>query len=102
MKVNGVTVSAGTLRFDNATSANPLGLASGSGGAAALSRSVAAGDVISLEFVRAAGQPFGTTMGLDWHIELNQVAAVPEPSALALAAVGLVGVAAFRRRSRAR
>ena len=75
LALNGATISAGLLTPDPAiTSAAPLNLNSGSGGQAALTRLVAAGDILSLEF--PPGNP-GTGIGINFTVDH-----VPEPAGL--------------------
>ena len=87
LEVNGVTVSSGTLTSSSLiTSSTPLNLSLGSGGAAALTQNVTAGEVVSLMFTRATGEPYGTFMGVNLSINLN---AVPEPSTFVMSVIGL-------------
>jgi hypothetical protein len=99
LEVNGVTVSSGELTSSSSiTSSTPLNLATGTGGIAALTQNVTAGEVISLMFIRAPGEPYGTFMGVNLTIDLN---AVPEPSTFVLGIIGLAmagGRYAVRRR----
>jgi hypothetical protein len=74
IKVNGSTITNGVLTSDNGfNSITPLNFSTGSGGIAALSRSVLSGDVISLEFLRHAGEPFGSHMGIDLFVQFTPV-----------------------------
>ena len=91
IKRNSVTLTSGVLTSDSGfNSLTPLNYSSGSGGVAALSQTVLFGDVISLEFLRHSGEPFGTFMGVDLSVQFTPV---PEPGSFVLAAGALlVGV----------
>jgi hypothetical protein len=96
LSVNGVAISGGVLDYSSTvTSLTPLSLASGSGGAVALTRAVSAGDVVSLDWVRAPDNPYGTNMGVDLSISLTPL---PEPSTIALAMLGIFALLVYRRR----
>ncbi len=76
LDINGATVSGGILSCSGAnTSGSPLELATGSGGPAALSAMVAAGDVVRLMFTRAPGHAFATFIGVKLRIELSSTSA---------------------------
>jgi hypothetical protein len=94
LAINGVAVSGGLLTPASGTSAAPLSLSAGSGGAGALMQNVSAGDVIALQFL--AGAP-GTTMGVDFTINLTTPDVVaPVPATWAAGALLFVGMAAIR------
>ena len=100
LEVNGVTVSSGTLTSSSLiTSSTPLDLSLGSGGTAALTQNVEAGEVVSLMFTRASGEPYGTFMGVDLSIGLNSV---PEPSSLMMFMLGMIGFVGLDHRARRR
>lgn len=58
---------------------------------------VLAGDVVALEFNPAPGPPFGALAGITFTIDFTPV---PEPGSLALASMGVLGVAIFAWRRR--
>jgi len=89
LRLNGALLSGGVLTFANGTSAIPLDLATGSGGPGALRLAVSRGDVITLEFLRSRGEPFGTYMGVDLRFTLTERTAIPEPTSVALIGVGV-------------
>jgi len=100
LSLNGSPFTSGQVNsLDAFTSANPFGLEIGSGGASSLQFSVAPGDVISLSLGRSTVEIANEFVGVDFAISLSPV---PEPSTVILAAVGLIGLAAYgwRRRKR--
>src|SRR5262249_32884387 len=98
LTLNDVVLSGGQLTPLSGTSASPFDLAAGSGGLAALTQAVRAGDVLFLRFTRPNPDDLnesGTTIGVNLTVEL--AAAVPEPPSSVLLAVGaLLGSRFFR------
>jgi hypothetical protein len=93
LTLNGAVVTGGTMTDANAyTSSNPFNLANGSGGAAALSIPVVAGDVIGIDAGRMTPFVDSDFVG----VELS-IAVVPEPSTWSLVGLGFAGVIAARR-----
>jgi hypothetical protein len=99
LTLNDNLLTNGQLTPSSGTSATPLNLTAGSAGAAVLTQTVQAGDVLFLQFARpnpADENEAGTTIGVDFTIELTTT--VPEPSSCAMLITGgLCGLAAARR-----
>lgn len=97
--LNGNLLSQGDIASGDAFDrANPFAWSAGTGGAGAVSGvAVSPGDIIMLQIARTSGS--GDFAGVNLTIAAS---AVPEPTTLALAGTGLLGVAAFARRRRAR
>jgi hypothetical protein len=96
--LNGLELTGGNVSgMDAFTSLSPFDLLSGSGGATALSNlAISVNDVITLEFISPSS--FSTFNGVDLTISLEADAAIPEPGALGLLGVGLLGLVFVRRR----
>ncbi|HOW72578.1 MAG TPA: PEP-CTERM sorting domain-containing protein [Phycisphaerae bacterium] len=89
---NGVVLTSGQLLADASHINAPFDYADGSGGAAALSQTVAVGDRLELALISVSeGGNLGDSLGLTFQI-------APEPATLMLWLFG--GAAAFRRRRR--
>lgn len=78
LRRNEVTLSEGSITSDGTyTRANPLDLAGGSGGSAALTMSVAPGDRVQLLFLSASeGGNLGDAVGVRLHLQLDTTTGV--------------------------
>lgn len=94
LKIDGLTISEGDISSgDIYDRASPFNLATGTGGSSAVTNvPVTIGTVIALEFEKTSepGDFVGTKLTIN---------TVPEPSSVLLCALGLLGVAARRRRA---
>lgn len=97
--LNGVAISGGNLfSGDGFDRSNPFDFSLGTGGLAALTTlAVLPGDIVGLEILKAAGEPFGDFVGVNLTIDL---APVPLPAAFPLFAggLGLLGLLGWRRK----
>jgi hypothetical protein len=101
-----VTRSDDVAAFLNATSLGSVTLASGVARTSAVTSlsgnnlAVAAGDVLSFRFTKAAGQTFGSLAGIGLTVDFTpRISAVPEPATwdMMIIGFGLVGSALRRR-----
>lgn len=97
--LNNTLLSSGSVTSASSR-ASPIDLATGSGGASALTNiSVLAGDTIRLELVRTTVP--GDFVGLNFTVtDVTDVSAVPEPCSLILSGLGVGGLLALRLRRR--
>jgi hypothetical protein len=95
LSLNGSILTEGILTdAEPYTSANPLGLANGTGGTAALTFAVIAGDVVGLDVGRSVLPFDGDFVGLNLSISV-----IPEPCSLIMAIVGSIGLLYSRWRA---
>ncbi len=94
--LNATTIGSATVT-NGITRANQLGLANGT-------FTVAAGDVLTFDFSKSAGQQFGSIAGISATINFTPraVAGVPEPAAwmTMILGFGMIGAAVRQRRRR--
>ena len=101
--VNGVTVSSGNLiPGDGYIRSNPFLFSNGSGGAAALTQTVAVGSTIEILLTDIGGPAGGGGDFVGVNLDLVSASPVPEPGSVALLIGTVVTGAGFVRKRRNR